>query len=468
MTGVTGADGVVRMSRGIYSTTDEVREHLTAKQQRREGKLARARQPFERLATFHPVDRDPVALLAEQNRTRLPDLIGLRWQRMAASAFTFYRGSARLMAHDLAAQEETGQQIVICGDAHISNFGLFASPERRLVFDLNDFDEAAPGPWEWDVRRLVTSVVLGARDAGFDAAAVSHLALQTAQAYRRAMRKLSRWSALDRYYASVDDATIAAQMHSSSVKAFQRAADKARSRTAVQAVRRMTEPDETGVPRFVEQPPVLQHVTGVTADALRELFHGYLASVRPDLRMLVRSHRLVDGARRVAGVGSVGTRCYVVLLLDANDNPLVLQLKEAGRSVVTEANRPNASTPETLRADEHDGRRVVDHQRILQAVSDPFLGWASVNGHDFYIRQFRDMKGSVNLSRLSPRTFEEYVVACGLLLGRAHAQSRALHWIAGYLGKGVGFDRAMTDWALAYADQVERDFARFVRAAPWG
>ncbi|KAB1631970.1 DUF2252 domain-containing protein [Pseudoclavibacter caeni] len=163
MTGVTGADGGVRMSRGIYSTTDEVREHLTAKQQRREGKLARACQPFERLATFHPVDRDPVALLAEQNRTRLPDLIGLRWQRMAASAFTFYRGSARLMAHDLAAQEDTGQQIVICGDAHISNFGLFASPERRLVFDLNDFDEAAPGPWEWDVRRLVTSVVLGAR-----------------------------------------------------------------------------------------------------------------------------------------------------------------------------------------------------------------------------------------------------------------------------------------------------------------
>lgn len=467
MTGVTGADGGVRMSRGIYSTTDEVREHLTAKQQRREGKLARACQPFERLATFHPVDRDPVALLAEQNRTRLPDLIGLRWQRMAASAFTFYRGSARLMAHDLAAQEDTGQQIVICGDAHISNFGLFASPERRLVFDLNDFDEAAPGPWEWDVRRLVTSVVLGARRrvrrrggqppraadcAGLPAGDTEAVALVGARPLLRERRRRH-------------DRRPDAQLVGQGVPAGGGQGPLAHGGAGGAADDGAGRDGRAPLCRAAARAPARHRVT---ADALRELFHGYLASVRPDLRMLVRSHRLVDGARRVVGVGSVGTRCYVVLLLDANDNPLVLQLKEAGRSVVTEANRPNASTPETLRADEHDGRRVVDHQRILQAVSDPFLGWASVNGHDFYIRQFRDMKGSVNLSRLSPRTFEEYVVACGLLLGRAHAQSRALHWIAGYLGKGVGFDRAMTDWALAYADQVERDFARFVRAAPWG
>ena len=469
---------------GVY--TAEAESARSAAELRAEGKRARAAHPFEELAEFHPVRRDPTEVLAAQNAARLPDLVGLRWRRMAASPFTFYRGSARLMAYDLAEQGATGVDAVICGDAHLGNFGLFASPERKLVFDLNDFDEAAPGPWEWDVRRLVTSVVLGAREAGYDEDAVNRLATSCARAYRRAMRRLSRRSALERYYAVVDDELIADQLHGDPRDAFERAARKARRRTSLQAVNRMTELDVDGVPRFVEEPPVLEHVHGVAADELRAVYRTYRASVRADIRQLIDRHRLVDGARRVVGVGSVGTRCYVLLLLDAADNPLILQVKEAVRSVVeefapqgalpveggdgphidaTEPADPRGITGEG--AQPHHGRRVVEHQHILQSVSDPFLGWTSARGHDFYVRQFRDMKGSINPAKLGPRGFEEYATGCGLLLARAHAQSGSVHWIAGYLGRQERFDQAIAAWSEAYADQAEADFRRFAASPPW-
>ncbi|WP_179129626.1 DUF2252 domain-containing protein [Corynebacterium pacaense] len=449
------------MAIGIYDLEGTSHPVVPVEVERARGKEARRNVPRSALGEFHAVDRDPVAVLEEQNRTRLPDLINLRRERMSASPFTFYRGSARLMAHDLAQQQVSGQQIIICGDAHINNFGLYASPERRLHFDLNDFDESAPGPWEWDVHRLVTSVVLGAEELGFSPDTIEHLALQTAQSYRAAIRSISGMSALDGYYLAVDDDMIASRLRSSSLKAFESAADKARTRTSVQAVSKMTEPDDHGLPTFKSKPPVLTRLEGLVKSDVRSLFEQYLASVRPDIRLLVDKHRLVDGARRVVGVGSVGTRCYVVLLLDATASPLILQIKEAGTSVITEFNQPNDSTPATLLEDEHNGQRVVEHQQILQAVSDPFLGWCSAEGHDFYVRQFRDMKGSVNLDNLSRRTYEEYVTACGLLLGRAHAQSRGVHWIAGYLGKNDTFDKAVTSWAFHYAEQVHRDFNAF-------
>ncbi|WP_051224194.1 DUF2252 domain-containing protein [Pseudoclavibacter soli] len=452
------------MSRSIYgSRTGDV--FASADQLRADGKRYRRTVPIDDLGVFAPADRDPSAILDAQNATRLPELVELRRERMSASAFSFYRGSARLMAFDLAHQIDTGQQIVICGDAHISNFGFFASPERRLVFDLNDFDEAAPGPWEWDVRRMITSVVVGARDRGFSADATTHLAMQASQAYRRAMRRLSTLSALDRYYESVDDAGIAAALDASTAPAFTRLVEKARRRTSVQAVDRLTEFDEHGQLQFREEPPVLTHLVDARARGVRELYREYMASAAPDIRLLLQKYRLIDGARRVVGVGSVGTRCFVVLLLDRLDQPLVLQIKEAVESVVTEFNLPNETTPATLGRHGHNGQRVVEHQRILQAVSDPFLGWGSASGHQFYLRQFRDMKGSVDLDRLELRGYEEYVIGCGLLLARAHAQSPAVHWIAGYLTKGVRFDAAMTRWANAYADQVAVDYQRYLASA---
>lgn len=451
------------MSRSIYGAhTGDV--FASAEQLRADGKRYRRTVPIEDLGVFAAADRDPSAILDAQNATRLPELVGLRRERMSASAFSFYRGSARLMAFDLAHQIDTGHQIVICGDAHISNFGFFASPERRLVFDLNDFDEAAPGPWEWDVRRMITSVVVGARDRGFSAADTTHLAMQASQAYRRAMRRLSTLSALDRYYESVDEAAIGAALDASTVPAFTRLVEKARRRTSGQALDRLTELDEHGQLQFREQPPVLTHLVDARARGVRELYREYLASAAPDIRLLLQKYRLIDGARRVVGVGSVGTRCFVVLLLDRLDRPLVLQIKEAVESVVTEFNLPNETTPATLGRHGHNGQRVVEHQRILQAVSDPFLGWGSASGHQFYLRQFRDMKGSVDLDRLELRGYEEYVIGCGLLLARAHAQSPAVHWIAGYLTKGVKFDAAMTRWATAYADQVAEDYQRYLAA----
>lgn len=453
--------GSQMVSRRIYADRTE-QSFESAEERRAQGKAYRKELPVEELGRYVRSDRDPVAILKKQDETRLPDLVPLRRERMSASPFTFYRGSARLMAHDLAQQANTGRQVVLCGDAHISNFGFFASPERRLVFDLNDFDEAAPGPWEWDVRRMVASVVLGAKDANYRDEDVQHLAQQTAHAYRIAIRSLSQQSALERYYQSIDEQLIVDRLDASSLPAFQKVAAKARRRTSVQAVTKMTELDENGRLQFREDAPVLTHLIDAPARDLRKLYREYLASASPDIRLLLEKYRLIDGARRVVGVGSVGTRCYVVLLQDAVGQPLVLQIKEAVTSVVTEFNKPNASTPDTLQRREHNGKRVVDHQRILQAVSDPFLGWGSAGGHDFYIRQFRDMKGSIDLSKLNARGFEEYVTGCGLLLARAHSQSPALHWIAGYLTKGAKFDKAMTRWSMAYAEQVDEDYKRFV------
>ena len=287
----------------------------TAASQRARGKAARRDIPRAAHAVFTPVDRDPVALIEAQNAGRLPELVPLRRERMSVSPFTFYRGSAGLMAHDLARQTVTGVHVVICGDAHLSNFGLYASPERRLVFDVNDFDEAAPGPWEWDVKRLVTSVVLGGTELGLRPTAVREAALACATGYREALGRLVAMDTLERYYVRADAAAIAQALRRPSRDAFEAVKSKARSRTSAQVIGRMTETDAHGRVRFRQEPPILTRPSGsAVATEIEELFERYRGTVRADVALLLSRYALTDIARRVVGVGSVGTRCYVLAL----------------------------------------------------------------------------------------------------------------------------------------------------------
>jgi uncharacterized protein (DUF2252 family) len=430
--------------------------------QRARGKAARREIPRAAHAAFTPVDRDPVALLEAQNTGRLQDLVPLRRERMSVSPFTFYRGSAGLMAHDLARQTVTGVHVVICGDAHLSNFGLYASPERRLVFDLNDFDEAAPGPWEWDVKRLVTSVVLGGSELGLRPKASREAALACATGYREALGRLVAMDTIERYYVRADEEAIVGALRKTSRAAFEAVSTKARSRTSVDAVVRMTETGAEGRVRFREQPPVFTHVEPELEQQVEALFERYRETVRPDVALLLSQYALTDVARRVVGVGSVGTRCYVLVLTGVSGDHLILQIKQALPSVIAVEMVPNETTPRSVPPDAPQGQRVVANQQILQAVSDPFLGHMQANDRDYYVRQFRDMKGSLEIARMSGAQFTEYVTACARLLARGHAQSPQAHWVAGYLGGSAEFDQAVVDWAFAYAHQVALDFAAFV------
>jgi uncharacterized protein (DUF2252 family) len=407
-----------------------------------------------------------VALVEAQNEGRLQDLVPLRRERMSVSPFTFYRGSAGLMAHDLAHQTVTGVHVVICGDAHLSNFGLYASPERRLVFDLNDFDEAAPGPWEWDVKRLVTSVVLGGSELGLRPRAIREAALACATAYREALGRLVAMDTLEGFYLAADEEAVMRALRKSSRAAFDAVVAKARTRSSAQAIARMTETDADGRVRFREEPPVLTHVEPEAERQVDALFAQYRETVRPDVALLLSRYALTDIARRVVGVGSVGTRCYVVVLTGAGGDHLILQIKQANPSVIATAVTPNETTPRSVPADAPHGQRVVANQQILQAVSDPFLGHLEANGRDYYVRQFWDMKGSLEISGMSGAGFTEYVTACARLLARGHGQGPLVHWVAGYLGGSPEFDQAVVDWSFAYAEQVALDFAAFNSGQP--
>lgn len=428
----------------------------------KQGKDLRKTLPREELGMFEVLPRDPVKIIAEQDLQRLPDLRQLRHDRMAQSPFTFYRGSARLMAHDLAQGPTTGLNAVICGDAHLSNLGFYASPERRLVFDLNDFDEAAVGPWEWDVKRLVTSFIIGALDRGFEKEFIEEIALECAQSYRETMRLLATKPALERFYYSVDNDAASHFGVSSTRNTFSREMNKAYRRTSAQAVEKITVEDELDRRVFVEDPPVLTHIEAKAEQGIREDAERYLASASPAIRQLASKFVLTDIARRVVGVGSVGTRCYIVLLTSAEHGSLILQVKEALQSVVAEFAPKAATYDSSAISYGTNGERVVVCQQILQAVSDPFLGSFASQGRDYYVRQFRDMKGSVELDRLSIREYLMYADACGILLARAHAQSFPVHYVAGYLGKSDVFDKAMVKWGTSYAKQVNQDYELFI------
>lgn len=432
---------------------------------RERGRARRRLVPRSQLGELPPLDRDPFALIEQQNAGRIPELVPLRYERMGQSVFSFYRGTAGLQAYDLAQQPHTELPVVVCGDAHLANFGIFASPERSLVFDLNDFDEAAPGPWEWDVYRLVTSVAIAARHLGFDDELVTSAARNAARRYRVTLRQLLDAYALDRYYFRVDERMITSNLDEATVAPFHQAIRKARKRTSQTAWNRLLAETDDGEHRFVEDPPVLTHARHVSPEEIQQLFRIYLRSVRPDIAVLVSSYRLTDIAHRVVGVGSVGTRCYVVALTGPSGGRVILQLKEAGTSVVEQYSGIGADALGVLPADAPAGRRVVSYQQVLQAVSDPFLGHLENGDRHFYVRQFRDNKASIDIDTLSVQQFLVYSSGCARLLARAHSQSPAGYAIGGYLGGGETADAAFARWAVQYLTRAEADYERFRDAA---
>jgi uncharacterized protein (DUF2252 family) len=434
---------------------------VTSAERVEEGRAARTRIPRSAQARYEPdARRDPLGVLDRQHQHRLPDLIPLRIARMLQDPFAFYRGTAAIQAADLAGAPTTGAQVAVCGDAHISNFGLFASPERSIVFDLNDFDEATLGPWEWDVKRLVTSVVLAARVRGADDAQVRRAATRTAVAYRNGLHEALSQDAVERFFraAAVHDGRQFGKASRAVVEAAVKAAEK---RTAERLIERITEIAEDGSIHIVENPPRLTHVGPEIENRVSEVIERYRTTVSPDISLLLSQHTITDAARRVVGVGSVGTRCFIVVLTGPRGEPLVLQVKEATESVIHEFGGVPVGTVDGVDPDiraAHPGYRVTAHQRILQAVSDPFLGYVTVDGVGFYVRQFRDKNVSFNIPELSEPAFIDYVTACATILARAHSRSPEGAFIAGYIGRGSAFTDAVVAWSHSYADQSLADF----------
>ncbi|NEW46597.1 DUF2252 domain-containing protein [Nocardia cyriacigeorgica] len=408
-------------------------------------------------------DRDPIAILERQAVTRVPELVPIRYGRMVAGMFPFLRGAPAIMAADLAATPNTGLTVQLCGDAHLSNFGVFASPERSLVFDLNDFDETLPGPFEWDVKRLAASIAVAARSNGFtddEASAAVHTA---ASGYRECMRRLAGLDSLDVWYEQVNTDTLTDLVTKPKRrKNVEKTLDAARKRTNLQALHKLTETGPDGMPRILHQPPLLVPIAPDDAAAVREVFGSYRRTLPEERRILVDRYRMVDFALKVVGVGSVGTRCFVALLVDRDSGgPLFLQVKEAQESVLAPHLRASVFR--------HHGHRVVHGQRVMQTSSDIFLGWVTgPGGRHFYLRQLRDMKGSADIDNMTRSGMRDYSALCGHTLARAHARSGDRIAIADYLGSGDAFDRAIAAFALDYADQTVIDHRALVEAIESG
>lgn len=435
------------------------------------GRAARALVPRKAHGHYEaPLDRDPLGIIEEQNSSRIQELVPLRMQRMSQSVYTFYRGTAAIQANDLAAGPDTDHLVVAGGDAHLNNFGLFAAPDRSMVFDMNDFDEAAPAPWEWDVKRLATSAVLAARENGLSETAVRQAGELAASSYRKSVRAFAQQSPLERYYLRLEVGDQP-QMKGSSAKALARTLRRSERRTSEEVADRLLDRSAAGDWRFRDDPPVLTRVQGVDGEKLGEVFEQYLHSTNPDIHLLLLQYRPRDIARRVVGVGSVGTECYIAVFSGPKGEPLILQLKAAGRSVLNTYGRISGRfvLPEhvALRAITA-GQRVVSCQRMMQASSDPFLGFVTFQGRGFYVRQFRDRNTGIDLSRLDSFALFDYIRICGHALARAHVQSPGAAFIAAYLGGSDSFDRAIGDWGLAYASQAADDFAAFTAAIESG
>ncbi|WP_438352131.1 DUF2252 domain-containing protein [Microbacterium sp. CJ88] len=429
------------------------------------GRDARRRVPRSTLSHLSEGDRDPLGILERQNETREPDLVPLRIERMSASAFAFYRGSAALQAADLARDAHSGILVPSCGDAHIANFGFYASPQRTLVFDLNDFDEAAWAPWEWDVKRLVTSIVIGGQATSRDKDVVRDAALAAVRTYARAMAAGAARSPLLRYFEHFDVNAVAASADKQTRSVLKEAMRDAQRRTGDRAAKRLTEVDERGRLVFVEHPPTMVHADAATESRLRVNVENYQRTASVDIRLLLTNYTVSDLARRVVGVGSVGTLCTLALMQDGEGNALILQAKEAGRSVLEEYGGIAQPPQFDEYVDEYgQGGRVVAMQRILQAVSDPFLGHLRAVRGDFYVRQFHDMKGGIDAEELEDRPFRAYAEACAATLARAHSQSSNGATVAGYIGNGRVVGEALLEWAYAYAALSRRDFEAFTAA----
>lgn len=406
-----------------------------------------------------PPDRDPLALLAASEADRLKQLLPLRDERMEQTPFTFFRGSAVVMAADLANSPVSGLMVQAGGDAHCLNFGGFATPERNLIFDLNDFDETYPGPWEWDLKRLVTSLLLAARNNGFKERSCEIAALTAAESYRLAINELAQRPALDVFYARLDATQILDAARNVSVRERRdRIANEAATASVHAAVERFTEIAD-GVRRFKEEPPVLYHSseTDRVGFDIEDIFTQYAQTLGPDVSALFDRYALLDHAIKVVGVGSVGTRCGVGLFSAGDDDMLILQVKEARESVLARYLENKVAYP-------NQGERVVRGQRLMQAASDVFLGWASSGDHDFYVRQFKDMKASAHLETADQYQLREYAHWCAWALATAHARSGDAAAIAGYVGRRNTLDRALLAFAVAYAEQVAKDHAAFTAA----
>ncbi|MCX5395409.1 DUF2252 domain-containing protein [Streptomyces sp. NBC_00102] len=443
------------------------------------GKAARRRVPRSAHAEFDASARrfDPLTLLETQSAARVPELVPLRYGRMTESPFRFYRGAAGIMAADLAGTPDSGITAQLCGDAHLLNFRLLASPERNLLFDINDFDETLPGPWEWDVKRLAASLVIAARANGFSDRERTRLVRAAVRSYRESMARYAGMGNLEVWYARIDEARLravaAAQLAERGRKNLDRALLKARTRDSRQVLGKLTE-WSGGRRRIKSDPPLVVPLTELVTDAerieteerLRVLLRRYGRSLPSDRRALLSGFRLADVARKVVGVGSVGTRCWVLLLLGRDDDdPLFLQAKEADTSVLAD----HVGTSRYR----NQGERVVAGQRLMQATSDIFLGWERAEGfdgrrRDFYIRQLRDWKGIAEPERMVPQGMTLFGEVCGATLARAHARSGDRIAIAGYLGRGDAFDRALAVFAEAYADRNERDHEALVAAVRAG
>jgi uncharacterized protein (DUF2252 family) len=453
--------------------------HLTRDERVARGRAARKATPRSAHAELDTSGRpDPVGLLEGQAATRVPELVPIRRGRMVASPFAFFRGAALVMASDLSGTPTSGIRAQICGDAHLANFGAFGSPERRLVFDINDFDETLPGPWEWDVKRLATSFEIAGRELGHTDADRRGIVLASVRSYREAMRGFAAQRNIDVWYASADVEALMTEARAQSgvSKAARRRAAKnvakAYTRDSLQALGKLTEMVD-GEPRFRPAPPLVERVadltpaqTGAMSEGARRRLREYRASLQHDRRALLEQYRYVDLARKVVGVGSVGTRCFIVLLLGVDDtDPLILQVKEAGPSVLESFAGRSAYR--------NSGHRVVAGQRLMQSASDVFLGYQTVEGvdgvkRDYYWRQLRDWKGSAEIDGMEPAVMRVYARACGATLARGHARTGDRVAIAAYLGSGDVFDAAVARFASAYADLNERDHAALRSAVESG
>jgi uncharacterized protein (DUF2252 family) len=427
--------------------------------------------------TPDPDRQDPVALLEEQGASRVQELVPIRYGRMLVSPFTFYRGAAYLMASDLAGIPSTGLTVQLCGDAHLSNFGSFTAPDRRLVFGLNDFDETLPGPFEWDLKRLVSSFAVAGRDRDFDTEHRLAINLAVARAYRLGMQELAQKRKLDVWYARLDldeiQEMLAAQMKPGEAKRFEKNVAKAQTQDSLKAFKKLVEVVD-GRPRLVGDPPFIVPLADLLPDlqrhqvddALRALLQSYRRSLQGDHRHLVEGFHFVDAARKVVGVGSVGTRAWIVFMVGSDDDdPLFLQAKEAQASVL----EPFLGRSKHA----NHGQRVVEGQRLMQSSSDVMLGWIRTDGldgvsRDFYVRQLWDGKGSAIVEAMKPKAMAAYARLCGWTLARAHARSGDPMAIASYLGTADSFDLALAKFAESYADQNERDYAALKAAVESG
>ena len=454
--------------------------HLSAEEHAARGKAERAEVPRAAHATWEalPHRPDPIALLEEQAKTRVPELVPIRYGRMLVSPFTFYRGTAYVMASDLAATARSGLRVQLCGDAHLSNFGGFGSPERRMVFDINDFDETLPGPWEWDVKRLACSLLIAARNNGLTVKEQERVVLAAMADYRDRMRTFSGMKTLDLWYTRFEMEPlveeISRQVGSRMRKRLKKRVAKARARDNAQAFAKFTY-EVDGDTRIVSDPPLIVPAReflslaefGQLEQRLGRFLIAYARSLHHERRTLLERYTLVDLARKVVGVGSVGTHAWVALLLgrDGHD-PVVMQVKEAQASVFEEyvGHSPY----------ENAGERVVAGQRTMQAVSDIFLGWLHVDEgvdgapHDYYVRQLRDWKGSIEVEAMDARALRVYGELCAATLARAHARTGDSVAISAYLGRGDAFDRALLEFSGAYAEQNDRDYRALAAAVESG